>query len=265
VLNIGQNIAEIILGIPPINIQTQVNGIKHLLKINNKPVQHDKFKEFLCTTYDADTKSPKIIHNKYKDTFSFLEWKIQSYSSHFNENDKIIINGKQFSNIFHLSEKSCSYTQAMMKKYTETVLWATSIRNQFQLDGYPTVPNTSCDLIPMPSGTPRKAEVQLVSLLYKNNLLHQSLYNIGRNPSPLCRFCKEEEETAEHLLFNCSHVDQHLRRSAYLNYRLALHLSDTDPDPDCYIGLLNASRNCDFIKSCLDIVNLLNFDVTIDL
>ena len=265
VLNISQNIAEIILGIPPINIQTKVNSIKHLLKINNKPVQQDRFKEFLCTTYNAETRLPRILHSKYRDTFSFLEWKIRMYPSHFNQNDGIIINEKQLGNLFNLSEKSCSYTQIMMKRYTETVLWAASVRNQFQLDGYPNAPNPSCDLIPMPFGTPRKTEVQLISLLYKNNLLHQSLFNIGRNPSPLCRYCNLEEETAEHLLFNCSYVDQHLRRSAHTNYRLALHLSDEDPDPDIYIGLLNVIRNCDFLKTCLDIVSLLNFDVTVDL
>ena len=35
VLNINHNIAELILGLPPIHIQTQVNSIKHFLKIIN--------------------------------------------------------------------------------------------------------------------------------------------------------------------------------------------------------------------------------------
>ena len=32
VLNVGQNIAEVILGVPPLQIQTKINSIKHFLK-----------------------------------------------------------------------------------------------------------------------------------------------------------------------------------------------------------------------------------------
>ena len=153
----------------------------------------------------------------------------------------------------------------MMKQYTEKVLWAASIRNQFQIDGYQTSPNPSCDLIPIPPGTPRKAEVQLLSLLYKNNLLNQSLYNIGRSPSPLCRFCNQEEEIAEHILFNCSSVDQELRSSAHSKYRQSLKLKENEQEPIFYIGCLDAIRNIDFVKSCLMIVTTLDIDVTVDL
>jgi hypothetical protein len=264
-LNISHNIAELILGIPPIHIQTQINSIKHFLKIMNKPVQHDIFKEFLCASYNDEIKSPTTLHYKLRDTLKFLEWKISLYPSHFNETDKNIVNSRQISNIFNLSQRSCSYTQPMMKQYTEKILWARSIRNQFNIDGYPTSPNPSCDLIPIPPGTPRKAEVQLLSLLYKNNLLNQSLYNIGRSPSPLCRFCHQEEETAEHLLFACSHVDQELRSSVHRNYRLALQLSEDAQQPIFYIGLLNAIRNSEFINACLLIVTTLDIDVLVEL
>ena len=264
-LNISHNIAQIILGIPPINIQTQVNSIKHFLKIINKPVQNDVYKEFLCDTYNSTTKSPRNLHIKLKDTFSFLQWKINLYPTHFNQNDIMIVNGNQINNLFKLSEKAGSYSQTMMKHYTEKVLWAPSIRNQFQLDGYHTSPNPCCDLIPIPPGTPRKSEVQLLSLLYKNNLLNQSLYNIGRRPSPVCRFCNQDEETAEHLLFNCRSVDQQHKTTARSTYRLALQLNDDEPEPTFYIGCLNAIRNSEFVKSCLTIVTLLDFEVTVDL
>ena len=264
-LNIGHNIAELLLGIPPIHIQTQVNSIKHFLKIINKPVQQDIYKEFLCTSYNAVTKSPCNLHKKLKDTISFLEWKFNHYPSHFNQNDQDIVSGRQIENIFNLSVKSGSYTQQMMKLYTEKVLWTASIRNQFQIDGYQTAPNPSCDLIPIPRGTPRKAEVQVLSLCYKNNLYRQSLYNIGRSPSPQCRFCEEEEETAEHLLFNCGYVDQELKSTAQRHYRIALKLNEDEQPPIFYIGCLNAIRNVDFIKTCLEIVTSLNIDVTVDL
>ena len=265
VLNISHNVAEIILGIPPIHIQTQVNSIKHFLKIINRPVQQDIFKEFLCTTYNVEEKSPKNLHNKLRDTLNFLKWKLNHYPSHFNLNDLHIVNNSHTENLFELSEKAGSYSQAMMKKYTEEVLWAASIRNQFQIDGYHTSPYPSCDLIPIPPGTQRKAEVQLMSLIYKNNLFRQSLYNIGRCASPLCRFCNQEEETAEHILFNCNHVDQEMRELAYRNYRLALQLSEDSPEPTFYIGCFNAIRNVDFVKSCLSIVTALDIDVTVDL
>ena len=265
VLNINHNIAEIILGIPPIHIQTQVNSIKHFLKIINKPVQQDIFKEFLVTSYNADMKTPKPLHTKLRDTLSFLEWKINLYPAHFNQNDETIIHGRQLENLLYISTKAGSYTQLMMKQYTEQVLWANSIRNQFQIDGYQSSPTPSCDIIPIPPGTPRKAEVQLLSLLYKNNLLNQSLYNIGRSPSPLCRRCNQEEETAEHILFNCSHIDYQMRATARYNYKLALQVSEDAHEPEFYIGLLNAIRNVEFVKSCLEIVTTINIDVTIEL
>ena len=58
VLNVSQIVAEIILGIPPIVIQTKVNSIKHFLKINNKPVQNDVYSEFLEAAYNQDTREP---------------------------------------------------------------------------------------------------------------------------------------------------------------------------------------------------------------
>ena len=263
VLNIAQNIAELLLGIPPIQIQTQTNRIKHFLKIINKPVQHDKFREFLNLTYDGEKKTPNSIHIKYKEVFNFLQWKLTQHPLHFNELDTIIIQESQHNNFLHLSEKSCSYTQKMMKKYTESVLWASSIKNQFQLNGYPKAPNPSCSPIQMPSGTSRKREVQLMALCYKNNLLNQSLYSIGRKASPLCRYCSVEEETSHHLLFYCGFVDENLRQSAHRKYRLAIKLQEEEPEPDSFIGLLDAIKNCEFVKACIDIIDVLDFDVTI--
>ena len=83
VLNINQSIAEIILGVPPILIQTKINGIKHLLKVINQPIQNDRYKEFLGLIYNEDTRSPSTIHNNYKELFKFLEWKMNCQPSHF--------------------------------------------------------------------------------------------------------------------------------------------------------------------------------------
>ena len=51
VLNIKLNVAEVIVGIPPITIQTKVNSIKHFLKLVIKPVPQDRFREFITTNY----------------------------------------------------------------------------------------------------------------------------------------------------------------------------------------------------------------------
>lgn len=265
VLNVNQTIAEIILGIPPISIQTKINGIKHLLKINNKPVQNDRYKEFLSVKYNPVTKEPKSIHSKYMEVFKFLEWKITLHPAHFNLDDKTILENKLYHQFTDLSVKACTYTQNMMKHYIENVLWTSSLKNQFQLDGYPSPPIPSCEQIPFPRHTTRDKEVQLMSLLYKNNLLNQSLYNINRVPSPLCPYCSLEEETADHLLFRCNYVEEELKLRAKNTYRLALNLAEGEAEPDSYTGLLSACKNSQFISACIDILYCVNVKVTFEL
>ena len=265
VLNVSQIVAEIILGIPPIVIQTKVNSIKHFLKINNKPVQNDVYSEFLEAAYNQDTREPKAIHSRYKDVFNFLKWKILHYPSHFNDVDQTIVNSNEFGQFNHLSLESCTYTQPMMKTYTENMLWASALKNQFQLDGYHLSPKPSCNNIPIPKNTTRKSEVQLMSLLYKNNLLNQSLYNISKVPSPLCTYCHLEEETAEHLLFKCTFVEEQLRTNAESSYRHALNLAENEDLPDSYIGLLCACKDAPFVKTCIAIIEKLDIRVTFEL
>ena len=265
VLNINQNVAELILGIPPIPIQTKVNSIKHILKLNNKPIQNDIYKEFLNTAYNPITREPKRIHNKLKDVFHFLNWKMQHYPAQFNPSDANIVYAKQFGQFNQLSINCCTYSQTMMKQYTESELWASALKNQFQIDGYQLSPTASCEMIPIPQNTTRLHEVQFMSLLYKNNLLNQALYNLSKVPSPMCSYCNLEEETADHLLFNCSSVSEQLRIDAKSCYRNALKLSDSDMEPDTYIGIINASRDSDFVKTCIDIVVSLNIRVTFEL
>ena len=265
VLNINLNVSEVILGIPPLSIQTRVNSIKHFLKIINTPVQNDAYKSFLTTIYDPTSRGPKLIHNKLKEIFLFLKWKLQHHPTHFTIDDENIVLNKRFCEFTQLSRKSCTYSQSMMKLYTEKELWASSLRNQFQIDGYQLSPTPSCDLIPLPPNTTRKQEVQFLSLLYKNNLLNQTLWNLSRVPSPLCTYCNQQEETAEHLLFTCNHVEEQLRTDVTSSYRRALNLTSEDMVPESYVGLLNASRDNNFVSDCVNIVKGLDVRVTFEL
>ena len=174
------------------------------------------------------------------------------YTKHFTSEDQNIVSNRLYGSFLNLSAKSCTYTKVMIKQYTDTVLWQSSISNQFQLDGYASAPVPNSDRLPIPQNTPRNHEVLLMSLFYKNNLLNHSLWNIDKVSSPLCSACFDEEETAEHVLFQCSAVDEELQSRVARTYRLANHLEDGDAAPDSYIGLLNAIKNEQFLVSCLN-------------
>ena len=119
VLNISQNLAEVILGVPPIIIQGKINSIKHFLKLNIKPVASDRYKEFLHATYNDPHTLSTSLHIKYKEIFRFLEWKLKEYKPHFANIEVEIVNTKQFGRFFELSAKASSYTQKIMNRYKE--------------------------------------------------------------------------------------------------------------------------------------------------
>ena len=104
-----------------------------------------------------------------------------------------------------------------------------------------------------------------MSLFYKNNILNQALWNLGKVPSPLYSLCSQQEETAEHILFQCSAVDELLRSSAINHYRRVNSIEDGDDATDTYIGLLNACKDRFFIKACMDIIANLDLRMTVEL
>ena len=265
VLNISQNLAEVILGVPPIIIQAKINSIKHFLKLNIKPVASDRYKEFLHATYNDPHTLSTSLHIKYKEIFRFLEWKLKEYKPHFTNIEVEIVNTKQFGRFFELSAKASSYTQKMMNRYIEDVLWSSSLKTQFQLDGYPSYPNPSCSTLPIPPNTGRKSEVLLMSLMYKNNLLNSSLFKLGKVPSPLCSLCAAEEETADHILFRCNQVDEGLRLNVATHYKVANNISENSEIEADFIQLVNTSRNKNFVESCINLVNSTNLKVTVEL
>ena len=249
VLNPKQNITEAVLGVPPLPIQTKVNSIKHLLKLNIKPLNSDRYRDFIQKSYNEDDKSPNCIYNKLKTTFDFLLWKLHMYPSHFCQQDAYIINEKLFGQFFSLQEKSCSYNKQIVNRYTDEVLWKASLNNQFQLEGYPSSPTPSSNALPIPKNASRKTEVLLMNIFHKNNVLKHSLYRIGKVNSPLCTLCGLAEETAEHILFNCTMIREDLRLRALHYYNNIVHTPT-----DYATGFLSASRNAAFISSCVEIL-----------
>ena len=45
ILNVSLAVAEVILGLPPLEIQTKINRIKHFLKLNIHPSPNDLYKQ----------------------------------------------------------------------------------------------------------------------------------------------------------------------------------------------------------------------------
>ena len=262
VFNLKQNLAEVILGVPPLLIQSRINSIKHYLKLNIKPLKRDRYREFIISTYNQFTKSPSSLYTRLKDLFDFLQWKLNRYPTHFNQEDINIIELKMFEQYFSLSEKACVYEKKMMNNYTENMLWTPTLINQYQFEGLSDTPKPSCDRIAIPKHTQRKTEVLLMSIFYKNNLLKSFLYNIGRSDSPMCTQCGLSEETADHLLFTCASVPENLRVRCLESYNNATR-NEINIPTEIQTGFLNASRNPEFISSCIEVLKDLPLDDSI--
>ena len=256
VLNISVSVAEVILGLPPLELQTKINRIKHFLKLNILKTPGDLYLQTITDIYNPADKSPSILHSSLKDVFQFLNWKFKQHPEHFSDSDKIILQSSNYSNFGNLSSKSCSYTPSVIKNYTEK-LWSASLNNQYQNQGYARAPNPKCSVIPIPQGTPRDLEVKLLNLFYKNNITNSFLYSIGKAPSPICPSCQTSEDTISHILLDCPNINEvdKTKIQSFIN-------PDQQVDE---IATLNLSRNSDFIKTMINITKTHNFPSDINL
>ena len=109
VLNISVSVAEVILGLPPLELQTKINRIKHFLKLNILKTPGDLYLQTITDIYNPADKSPSILHSSLKDVFQFLNWKFKQHPEHFSDSDKIIL---QSSNFFNFESKSFPIRQA---------------------------------------------------------------------------------------------------------------------------------------------------------
>ena len=248
VFNIKLNIGEIILGIPPIPIQAEVNRIKHFLKmiINKNP--DDLLLKFIQTCYTDYDKQPVELKIAMKEIFKFLKWKQALRASHFSAEDLEIITSNDYSNFAKLSTKACSYTKDIMKRYIE-VIWHEKIQNQCIMEGEGRIPKPSCQKLPIPIHTTRRDEVVLMGFMYPQNLMNSFVYrNTYCTESPLCPRCNREEQTPYHVLTSCN--DNHQIITNLIN---ELSSNEEHHYEDC-TTILNCSRNSRFINLCLEVI-----------
>ena len=260
VFNVRKSIAEIIIGIPPLTIQNRINKIKHFLKLNINPTPEDKLRELIAKCYNQQQKSiPVELSSCLKETFQFLEWKVDTYPNDFTEMDTLIVKGNRREDFFTLSTKACTYTKELIIKYTERI-WSASVKNELNIDGFQHIPKPSCSRLPVPGNTTRQEEVLLMSLMYTNNLFHSNLYrHTYRVESPLCRKCKAVEETPYHIILQCSDQSEQARRL------LGQVISEEELQIEDSTTILNGSRHPPFILACLDILSRNEYSVHIDL
>ena len=111
-------------------------------------------------------------------------------------------------------------------------------------------PKPSCSNLQIPSNTSRKQEVLLMSLMYPNNLFNDFIWrHTHLIASPLCRKCKQVQETPYHIILQCSNQANQARKM------LEEILSTEEIDQEDYITILNGSRHQKFVKLCLEILS----------
>ena len=252
VLNIKQNYAEIILGLPPLNIVTELNKIKHYLKLNMTQLPEDKLRELIRKEMLNDPHN--ATSHSIKQVWKYLKWKLENYPESIEQEDVQIIQNGELANFFNISPKSCKYTKNHIIKFTE-YLWKKSIQNQLQHEGYSVFPNPRCAPILAEASLSRDEEVMILSMFYPNNLLNSSLHKINSEKftSPLCK-CGHSTQSIFHVLFQCNFVNRELRDEA------RNQLQDIVGEAECSlensIVLLKASGNDRFMKTLSAIVKL---------
>ena len=243
VFNIQTSIGEIIIGVPPLSIQTTCNGIKHYLKLNISQAPEDQLKKFVneSANHLADVK------HSLKEVFRYLNWKLQISPKHFNDQDRLIVQNHDYKNYCTLSQKACSYTKTLVKKYVEK-LWLEKLCNQATAEGEQNVPKPQYQKLPIPNNTTRDEEVQLMSLFYPQNLFNSFVYrHTYQAESPLCSTCKTEEETPFHVIYECNSKSTEIRNIVDKIAGEDTKYADTNT-------LLKCSRNEKFIKLCLEVL-----------
>ena len=235
VFNVKQTLAEVIIGLPPLMITNSINKVKHYLKLNIQKTLGDQSRADLS---EGDNNS-FVMKNELKSTYKFLQWKLDKYDSHFNEQDKGILQSRDTIRFTELSSHSCKYSKKIIQCYVEE-LWQKQVNNQYFVDGCASIPIVSCDKLEIPINTYRDIETLLLSHFYDNNLMNSFLYRIGHKDvtTPMCP-CKGGEQTPYHCFFECNAMDKDIKKEFIEEVKIRFP-GETSKD---HITLLNMSRD----------------------
>ena len=261
VYNIKLSTGELILGLPPLHIQNEINRIKHFLKIVINSSPGDRYKEFIVSSLN-NQQGPQLLVKHMRDVYKYLRWKLVSHPTHFTNQDTEIVQNCDINQIFLLTPKAVSYTKSSVTKYTE-LMWSASLKNEYILNGDIHIPNPSISNLPIPRETPRQKEVLLMSTFYSNNLMNNFLHKVNRNISPLCPACGLEEQTAFHILRKCPAVPNELTEEVYQSM---LHtVGEPEVNLEDNTTLINCSRSQNFINSVLKVIEVVDLRTSIDI
>lgn len=116
IFNVSPSLLEVILGVPPLQVQNRVIAIKHYLKTVVHVSRNDYHLDFIG--HEICNSNPEVLMI-IRDVFKFLEWKLSTMDSGFSSLDRDIISTMDQQRFIQLSESSCSYNKVMMQKFTE--------------------------------------------------------------------------------------------------------------------------------------------------
>ena len=142
IFNIRLSLAEVILGLVPLQLQNVINQVKHYLKMNIRPSTEDKLRDFIQGCFSQQYPTPVELTCTMKEVFKFLKWKIKLYPRDFSDTDINIVYSQDYCRYFDISPKSCSYTKQSINKYIES-LWYQRLKNEFLAEGMQHVPNSA--------------------------------------------------------------------------------------------------------------------------
>ena len=259
IFNIKLSVGEVILGIPPISIQTTINRTKHYLKLNLNNSPEDRLKDYVTACVQQELSQPAELKSAMKEVFKFLSFKTDRVPDDFTEEDIVIISNKNYHQYFNLSPKACKYTKNNISKYTEKI-WYEKLRNEGLMNGEHHTPKPSCSRVPIPHHTSRRDEVLLMSTMYEQNLMNSFVYrHTNTVESPLCPRCHSEEQTPHHVIGKCNSYSDEIQQ---LMTEILGQAESQHPDTTT---ILNCSRNPKFIYLCLMVLEEGEFRADIDL
>ena len=246
VFHVNQNLAEVILGVPPLQVHSQVNKVKHLLKLNIIDHKDDPLKNLIHEELNGD--NCPHLHIAIKDIWQFLRMKLEETPECFSSRDKYIINNRQYNQFTCLSRRSCQYSKSMIVKFTEK-LWQNRLDNQCRSDGFSVSPIAACQKIRIPTMS-RKIETLVMGLFYENNLLNYFVSSHTSPPicKPRCPCHPNTKQDAMHILTECLLVTEYKRN------QMKSILRDGDMSAENHILLLNFSRHSGFMELVVSII-----------